>query len=50
MVTSSGRLDGAPPLALAILANVVAVGASVTIGHEGMELPAEVAAESPPWG
>ena len=50
VVTSSGRLDGAPPLALAILANVVAVGASVTIGHEGMELPAEVAAESPPWG
>jgi len=49
-ITSAGELPGQAPLALAILANPVAVGANVDILHEGAHLPAEVAAESPPWG
>jgi tRNA-modifying protein YgfZ len=49
-VTSAARLPGEPLSALAIVANAVPVGATVCIQHAGSELPAEVAAESPPWG
>ncbi len=49
-ITSAARLPGEWPVALAILANAVPVGAAVRIQHAGADLPAEVAAESPPWG
>jgi tRNA-modifying protein YgfZ len=49
-VPSSGGLPGEPPLALAILVNAVPVGAAVNVQHDGAELAAAVAAESPPWG
>jgi folate-binding protein YgfZ len=48
-VTSAGCLPGERPVALAILANAVPIGSSVHIQHAGAELPAELAAESPPW-
>jgi folate-binding Fe-S cluster repair protein YgfZ len=50
VVTSSGGIPGQAPLALAVVANAVAVGATVDILHDGAQLSAEVAAESPPWG
>jgi folate-binding protein YgfZ len=49
-ITSAARLPGERPVALAMLTNTVPVGAAVAIQHAGAELPAEVAAESPPWG
>lgn len=49
-VTSAGCLPGEPPVALAILASTVAVGASVQVQHDGATLTATVEAESPPWG
>lgn len=49
-ITSAARLPGGPPLALAVLASAVPVGASVRIQRAGTELPAEVTADVPPWG
>jgi hypothetical protein len=49
-VTSAGSLPGEPPVALAILASTVSVGATVQVQHGGATLAATVAAESPPWG
>jgi folate-binding protein YgfZ len=49
-VTSAGCLPRERPVALAILPCAAAVGATVQIQHAGVELAAEVAAESPPWG
>ena len=49
-VTSAAQLPGDPPVALAIVANAIPVGATVRIQHAGAELAAEVVAESPPWG
>jgi folate-binding protein YgfZ len=49
-VTSAARLAGEPAVALAIVANTVAVGATVQIEHGGGSLTATVDAESSPWG
>jgi folate-binding protein YgfZ len=49
-VTSSGRLPHERPVALAIVASAVAIGATVQIQHAGSQLAAEVVAESSPWG
>jgi folate-binding protein YgfZ len=49
-VTSAGCLPGEAPVALAILATAVPVGATVQVQHGGAALPATVAAESAPWG
>jgi folate-binding protein YgfZ len=50
VITSSVRLAEEPPMALAILANAIGVGATVRVQHGAAELAAEVVAESPPWG
>jgi hypothetical protein len=49
-ITSAARLPGEPPVALAILATAIPVGAQLRIAHAGAELVAAVAADSPPWG
>jgi folate-binding protein YgfZ len=49
-ITSVGCLPGERPLALAILAAAIPVGAVVQIQHADAPLDAEVAAESRPWG
>jgi len=49
LVTSVGCLPGECPVALAIVASAVPVGAVVQIQHAGAPLGAEVAAESVPW-
>jgi hypothetical protein len=49
-ITSAGCLPGEAPLALALLASSVVVGATVEIQHGGAILAATVAAESRPWG
>jgi tRNA-modifying protein YgfZ len=49
-VTSAGRVPGEQPVALAILATAVSVGATVQIERQDARLEAVVAAESPPWG
>jgi len=49
-VTSVGCLPGECPVALAIVASAVPVGATVQIQHAGASLGAEVADESMPWG
>lgn len=49
-LTSTGRLPGEPPLALAVLASAVPVGGLVRVQHDGAELAAEVVADAPPWG
>jgi folate-binding protein YgfZ len=50
VVTSVGRQPGALPVALAIVASAVPVGASVQIQHAEAAVGAQVTAESPPWG
>jgi folate-binding protein YgfZ len=50
LITSVGHLPGELPIALAIVASAVPVGASVQIQHEGAQLTADVVAESLPWG
>jgi folate-binding protein YgfZ len=49
-VTSVGCLPGECPVALAIVASAVPVGAAVKIQHADASLGAEIAAESLPWG
>ena len=49
-VTSAGGVPGEAPLALAVLASAVPVGAAVQVQHGGVTLVATVAAETPPWG
>ena len=49
-VTSAGCLPGDRPVALAIVASAIPVGAAVQIQHGDVRLAAEVTAESPPWG
>jgi folate-binding protein YgfZ len=49
-ITSAGCLPGEAPVALAILASAVPVVATVQVQHAGAALPAQVAAEAPPWG
>ena len=49
-ITSVGCLPGERPVALAIVASAVPVGATVHIQHAGNTLAADVAAESAPWG
>jgi folate-binding protein YgfZ len=48
-VTSVGCLPGERPVALAIVASAVPVGAAVKIQHADASLGAEIAAESLPW-
>jgi tRNA-modifying protein YgfZ len=48
-ITSVGCLPGERPVALAIVASAVPVGASVHVQHDGAALAAEVVAESSPW-
>ena len=50
LITSVGCLPGEHPIALAIVASAVPVGASVQIQRDGATLAAEVVAESAPWG
>jgi folate-binding protein YgfZ len=49
-ITSAARPSGESPLALAVLASAVAVGARVRVQHAGAEIPAEVIGDVPPWG
>ncbi len=49
-VTSAGCLPGELPVALAIVASAIPVGAVVRIQREDKSLAARVDAESPPWG
>jgi folate-binding protein YgfZ len=49
-VTSVGCLPGERPVALAILATAVPVGATVQVQHGETQLSADVAGESLPWG
>ncbi len=49
-ITSVGCLPGDKPVALAILAAAIPVGATVQIQHADAPLDADVGAESPPWG
>jgi len=49
-ITSVGCLPGERPVALAIVASAIPVGAAVQIQHAGSQLGAEVADESMPWG
>jgi folate-binding protein YgfZ len=49
-ITSVGRLPGEHPVALAIVASAVPVGATVQIQHTGATMAADVGAESLPWG
>jgi folate-binding protein YgfZ len=49
-ITSVGQAPGEAPVALAVLASAVPVGATVQIEHAGASLAAEVAGESLPWG
>ena len=49
-ITSAGCLPGDHPVALAIVASAIPVDAAVQIQHGAMQMTAEVAAESPPWG
>jgi folate-binding protein YgfZ len=49
-ITSVARLPGERPVALAIVASAVPVGASVQVQHDGASVAAEVVAESSPWG
>jgi len=50
-ITSAGRVPGERPLALAVVAGAVPVGAAVQIQHGESVLPAAVVAEAPPpWG
>jgi folate-binding Fe-S cluster repair protein YgfZ len=48
-ITSVGRLPGQAPVALALLASTVPVGAEVRISHGAETLAAEVVFERPPW-
>jgi folate-binding protein YgfZ len=50
MVTSAACLPGESPVALAMVAMGVPVGARVEVQAEAGALDAEVAGESPPWG
>jgi len=50
LVTSVGCLPGENPVALAMVASAVPLGATVQIQHAGAQLGAEIAAESMPWG
>lgn len=49
-ITSVGCLPSEHPVALAIVASAVPVGAAVQIEHAGKQLAADVVAESAPWG
>jgi folate-binding protein YgfZ len=49
-VTSVGGLPGELPVALAIVASAVPVGATLQIQHAEARLAAQVVAESVPWG
>jgi folate-binding protein YgfZ len=49
-ITSVGCLPEEHPVALAIVASAIPVGASIQIQHGGAALAAEVYAESAPWG
>jgi folate-binding protein YgfZ len=49
-ITSVGCLPQEQPVALAIVASAIPVGASIQIQHGGEALTAEVVAESAPWG
>ena len=49
-ITSVGCLPEENPVALAIVASAIPVGASIQIQHGGAALAAEVVAESAPWG
>ena len=48
-ITSVGCLPEEHPVALAIVASAIPVGASIQIQHGGAALAAEVVAESAPW-
>lgn len=48
-ITSVGCLPEEHPVALAIVASAIPVGASIQIQHGGAALTAEVVAESAPW-
>jgi hypothetical protein len=50
LVTSTGCLPGEAPVALAIAAAAIPVGALVEIQDEGGLHPAEIVREAPPWG
>jgi folate-binding protein YgfZ len=50
VVTSAGCLPGENPVALAIVATGISVGAKVEIQGEAGSLIAQVAGEAPPWG
>jgi tRNA-modifying protein YgfZ len=50
MVTSVGCVPGERPVALAIVASAVPIGAKVLVQHAENTLPAEIVAESAPWG
>lgn len=49
-ITSVGSLPGEAPVALAIVATAVPVGAKLEVQGEGGALPAEIAGEAAPWG
>jgi folate-binding protein YgfZ len=50
VVTSTGCLPGEHPVALAIVATGIGVGAKVEIRGEAGPLVAQVAGDAPPWG
>lgn len=50
VLTSAGQLPGENPVALAIVASAISVGAKVSVEHGSGSLSAEIAAESSPWG
>jgi hypothetical protein len=50
VITSVGCLPGEKPVALAIAATAVSVGAKVEVQREGGSLVADIAGEVPPWG
>jgi folate-binding protein YgfZ len=49
-ITSAGCLPGENPVALALMASGIPVGSAVQIQHGDTQIPAEIAAESLPWG
>ncbi|MGD0836760.1 MAG: hypothetical protein ABSB49_08980 [Polyangia bacterium] len=50
VVTSSAQIPGETPVALAIVATAVPIGAAVDLHDEGGVHPAEIVSEAPPWG
>jgi len=50
VITSVGALPGGSPVALAIVATAVPVGAKVDVQREGGPVSGEIAGEVPPWG